>query len=537
MMYMIDLDIKKKRYTHGSAAMARGREARPYIHHRARFQLPTIPWMQSRALQIFPIGQRPPESLLVLGKYQGHTISLDERQQEEHLMLLSQTGGGKSSLIIIPSLLREQGSRSLFIADVKDELYHKTAGAIAKHHTTWRFAPFDLAHSQCYNPLQHIHSVSDAQEFAASWVKNTGEDQRTPFWGNAARQMITAVVLHLRHSEPYASFSRLADLLADSSYDDLKSLLEQTRSPLARRAGRQFIANMETNERQIASVMTDIATRFQVLADPEIRDATARNEIDFSRMCREQIAFYLSVPYDEIERLSPLLSTMIMQMFRAWRQAARKTGGVLSHGIACYLDEFGNMGHINGFPSFVSTARSMRVSLLMALQSFSQLEDLYGPKGARSIRSNTVSELLLPGAGLEECEYFSKRAGETTVQTYTHTGSRGSRYESYNESATRRMLYTADELRRMPERSIMMIRGRSAPIMARGKPYFENRQLRSLSQLPVPSVIQVQMEEDSTPVTPDPPRGLPGPGPSIVVDADLDDPEESEDNDPFSFPE
>ena len=74
----------------------------------------------------------------------------------------------------------------------------------------------------------------------------------------------------------------------------------------------------------------------------------------------------------------------------------------------CYLDEFTNLGYIPGFGGYISTARSSGVAMLLAIQSFSQLDDRYGKAIKENILANTVNHLLLPGAGLEETQYYSR---------------------------------------------------------------------------------------------------------------------------------
>jgi len=64
------------------------------------------------------------------------------------------------------------------------------------------------------------------------------------------------------------------------------------------------------------------------------------------------------------------------------------------------------------------------------------------------------------------------------------------------------MLYTPDELRRMPEHHMLMIRGRSAPILAVAKPYFEDKALSLRSQLVVPPLSHVSLDEPGAPGTP-----------------------------------
>src|SRR5579859_3259716 len=140
----------KKSTAHGSARFASWWEILRY--HQG---------MLARSWQRLQRKSQPPESRLVLGRYRGLSISLSEKQQESNVLLTAPVGSGKSSLVIIPNLLREQGSRSLFIADLKGELYALTAGSMSHSHQIWHFAPTNPETSQGYNPLAHIHTIEE----------------------------------------------------------------------------------------------------------------------------------------------------------------------------------------------------------------------------------------------------------------------------------------------------------------------------------------------------------------------------------------
>lgn len=369
----LSIDLKTRpRTTHGSARFATKGEARRYTPAPTFFA-----WIK----HLLRDRQAPAESRLMLGRYRGLPISLSERQQESNLLLTAPVGSGKSSLVIIPNLLQERGSRSLFIADLKGELYDLTAGAIARRHQVWVFAPTRAEDSHGYNPLAHIHTIEDAQDFADAWVSNTGEG-KDPFWANNARLLISALVMHLRTVERNAPFSRLSDFLTGMTFEDIKKLLSASPSPAARREAQGFLDYMSRNERLIGSIMTDIGNCFQVLASEEVRKVTAINEIDFDHMVDEPTAFYLSIPRNATRRLRPIMACLTMQMFTTWERCAeRSSKRALPRGIACYLDEFTNIGHIPGFADFISSVRSKRIALLMAIQTFSQLDANYGEGG------------------------------------------------------------------------------------------------------------------------------------------------------------
>ena len=425
------------------------------------------------------------------------TVSLSERQQESNILLTAPVGSGKSSGIIIPNLLRERGSRSLFISDVKGELLRVTGGAVSRYHKVYVFSPTKPLISHGYNPLTYVKTPEDAQDLAQCWISNTGQSQ-DDFWPNIAKKLMVAVILHLKATETEPAFSRVADLLCETPYDDLKAALIDSPSEKAKKEMKAFFEFMEKNERLIAGLMTDVGSRFQLLMSDDVRAVTSRSEIDFQRMTERASALYLSIPRSGVERCQPLLATFVMQMFVSFEREAEKRKGRLPRGMMCYLDEFANLGYIPGFGGYISTARSSGVAMLLAIQSFSQLDDRYGKAIKENILANTVNHLLLPGAGLEETQYYSERLGLTTITTEsrssTHQPYRGGNQTTpmmmnsmsigHTEGQSQRSLQTSDELRTMKKGTILFVNASSPAAMLRTIAYFKDRKLAKLADQP-----------------------------------------------------
>lgn len=284
---------------------------------------------------------------------------------------------------------------------------------------------------------------------------------------------------------------------------------------------------MQKNERQVGSQMTDVGNRFEVLMTKNARTVTATNDLDFTEMAHTPIAFFLSIPITETRRYRPILASLMQQMFKAWQDQG-------TNGITCYLDEFANLGYLPGYAEFVSTARSLKVSLLMAIQNFSQLAERYGRNNAETIKANAVTHLLLPGAGLEECRYYSERIGDTTVVTETvnRRGSGWAAEVTATEGETRRRLMTPDELRTLPANQMLMIEAMEPALLVTTKRFFEDKELAGRANLPYQGGTTSVHSVSPTP-PPSPTKGLASPGgaaqkrqptgPTIIVDADQDD--------------
>lgn len=94
--------------------------------------------------------------------------------------------------------------------------------------------------------------------------------------------------------------------------------------------------------------------------------------------------------------------------------------------------------------------------------------------------SNT--KIFFPGVGKEEAEYASELLGETTVKTSSIQRGRSGVRESVSYASRR--LMTADEVRRMHQRELLVVASNVAPMRLRSRPYFLSRRLRKLIDLP-----------------------------------------------------
>jgi len=541
---VVSKDLKLRKFkSHGTADHAGWRTTHRYRAPRNFAFAGAVPRLaprqpsQRRAITARPRWfqfSRKPEQRLVLGRYQGRMISLSQQQQTENVLLTAPIGAGKTVLIILRNLLREVGLRSLFIADVKAELVRKAAGWLSRYYTVWVFAPGRAQASNGYNPLDHVYSIRDAQALADCWILNTGVSRNDDFWAKATRRLFVSAILHLRATEPHAPFSRLAEILSGMTYDEMKNLLTRSPHPIARKEALAAFDAMDKNERMAGAILADMGTRFDLLMDDQVQKATSYNDIDFKRMAEKPIALFLSIPPRDRERCHPLMACFMMQMFSEWEaRAEQERGGQLPLPIQCYLDEFANLGNIYGLTGHLTTIRHIGVGLLIVLQAFSQLDERYGVPVRKTVLTNCTTHLLLPGSGLDECEYYSARIGDTTVETTTQTTTGSGLFtaqHTFSTNETRRRLFNPDELRTM-ERGTMMVLGSSEQVMmVKTLPWFQDKETRDRADLPfVQATVTAEELDDDQPDTPSGPPSrprfpLPGPGGNTgrVVDADQD---------------
>lgn len=511
---IVDIDLRMRKHTvnYGSAHRAWRSEAAPFLHHRSFFRLALFN-RTSRGILSYDYKRRERDPYFLLSRFHKRIISLSQTQIESNVILTAPIGAGKTSRVIVPNLLREKGLRSLFIPDVKKELVRLTAGYLAQFYEIQVFDPTDPENSVGYNPLAHIRTYEDCQEFAACWVANTGQSKED-FWPNAAKMLLAATLMHLHVAEPNAPFSRVVDILCTSTFEQMKDLLQQSPAREVKSGTRSLFEYLSLNPKMVGSLMTDMATRLDLLKSETVKEVTATNEVSFKDMPERPIALFLSIPRRSAERFQPLSACFLLQMLTTWEECAEQSPhGRLPRGITCYMDEFPNLGYIPNFSGIISTTRHTGVGLVLIMQSFNQLDEKYGMPVRKTILTNCMTHLLLPGAGQEECTYYSERVGRTTVQTTTYSSRATSMWSteySMSQGETGRPLFTPDELRTMQENKMFMLHATSAPMILDTVPYFKDREVANRANMPR-STMNVTEEEEAQPEPSAPILLLPSP--------------------------
>jgi type IV secretion system protein VirD4 len=125
----------------------------------------------------------------------------------------------------------------------------------------------------------------------------------------------------------------------------------------------------------------------------------------------------------------------------------------------------------------------------VVIQSFSQIEELYSESMRKVMLTNCGTHLLLPGGGDDECEYYSRRIGETTAKAMSQTSTPvgwGTATQSYTEPEVRRRLYKPEELRTMAQDEMLVLVSRHLAMAVKTMPYDRDREVRKRAGLPFP---------------------------------------------------
>jgi acyl-CoA thioesterase FadM len=119
----------------------------------------------------------------------------------------------------------------------------------------------------------------------------------------------------------------------------------------------------------------------------------------------------------------------------------------LPRNVYFILDEFGNMPKIEKFDKMITVGRSRKIWFNMVVQSYSQLNNVYGEQVADIVKSNCGVKMFIGSNDIGTCKEFSELCGNVTVSTRSVSASTGSKEGDMNVSTqiqTRPLIYPSE---------------------------------------------------------------------------------------------
>jgi len=340
------------------------------------------------------------------------------------------------------------------LGDIYDryQLYLNTGNEIYKH-----FEPI----SECETPLE---LVNKPEEYGEEWYEYEGkayavrkqllstikiarqkiydelyedlndlisvicpiESKDDPVWEKGARSLIMAVCLAMLEDSEYPELEMTRDKFcfyninkaignSDNDYEALRNFFKG-RSPLSKAVGlsKQVLSAAEST---MASYMSIAFDKLSMFNDEGLCSLTSATDIDPILFATQPTALFLKIP-DEKDTRHALAAVFILCIYKALiKVASGREDLSLPRNVYFILDEFGNMPKIDKFDKMITVGRSRKIWFHMVVQSYAQLNNVYGDTVANIVKSNCGMKMFIGSNDIETCEEFSKLCGNMTVST------------------------------------------------------------------------------------------------------------------------
>lgn len=397
---------------------------------------------------------------------------------DTHLLAIGATRSGKTTGYVIPTmnvLLNKKNQPSMVISDPKQELYRITAKKLLDRGYRVLMLDFtDYKHSDCWNPLTRyfrayrkcmevedqitvtqtfkgprnvfqgvIYEDQAALDLAVEEVKSSYMDEvekgitslcasviptlntRDPYWEDSARDLLQAILYGMLEdsnngtiTEDNFSFDtalRIFDSFsdADSCYDGGYFTDRPLETSRAHKMARKCIVEQASNTRRCIS--SSFATKMNKFRDTAVRRITCTNTFEI-RELDDGAPTVIFVSYKDEDSLHyEVISMFLTNLYTELIGVARQRGARLRRPFYFLLDEFGNLPRFHDFDKVISACAGRNIWFLLILQSYAQLNNVYGKETAEIIKDNLNAHVFFGTNNAETKREFSAECGKKTI--------------------------------------------------------------------------------------------------------------------------
>ena len=274
----------------------------------------------------------------------------------------------------------------------------------------------------------------DLNDFVSVLCPITNE--KDPLWEKGARSIILATCLamledsqnpELNMTKEKFNFFNINKILTNSSdnYAALKKFFEG-RSQLSQAVtlSRQVLG---AAEQTMSSYMSITFDKLNMFNDQGICGLTSATDINAGQFADKPTALFMKIP-DEKDTRHGLAAVFILCIYKALiKVASGREDLSLPRNVYFILDEFGNMPKIEKFDKMITVGRSRKIWFNMVVQSYSQLNAVYGEQVADIVKSNCAMKMFIGSNDIGTCKEFSELCGNKTVKTSSTSASTGTK--------------------------------------------------------------------------------------------------------------
>ncbi|MTI33295.1 type IV secretory system conjugative DNA transfer family protein [Xanthovirga aplysinae] len=348
------------------------------------------------------------------GKKQGY---VNVARPQQGVLVVGGAGAGKSFTFFNP-ILRQSAfdEDAAFVYDFKFPTLAKIvrkAELDGKGGTKFFYVNFrDMRKTNRCNPL-HPDNIATKQflkEYSQAVMKNLNPEwiKKQDFWAQNAIAYFEGVAWWLKKNAP--QYCTLPHVVALITYDFRKVLEVLVLDDEVRAMILPIYDAWKLNaEQQLAGVVSSVQLPVSKLDTPELFWVLSGDDFDFD-INNPDSPKYVTVGNDPSiqDTVSPIISLMATVAMKQMNQQGKRRS------IFC-LDEAPTL-FIPNLDNLPATARSNKVSTIVGVQDFSQMEKMYGREQAQVLISNLGNQFIGMVNDTQTAEKVGKMFGRANVQ-------------------------------------------------------------------------------------------------------------------------
>lgn len=404
--------------------------------------------------------------------------------------LAAQPRSGKGVSFVVPNLLSFTGSA--VVSDIKLENWTLTAGfrrAIGQR--VYLFNPLAIdGRTSRWNMLDYVsqspgQQVSDLQLIANMLFPDP--PNADPFWAAGGRSLFLGLSLYVLSTSGLPR--TIGEVLRQGMASDEEGFTAHWKRiiqgrmkgnyPLPVTCVRALSDVIDLAPQTASSIRKTFTSRLELWHNPILDAATAESDFDLRELRKRPMTIYLGVMPKDLDRLSPLLSIFFQQAIALQTDELPEHNPALKLQVLMVLDEFPALGRIPILTKSSGFLPGYNVRVLVIMQALSQLREVYGENGAKTLLKTLAARIFFAPKDMEDAEEISRELGTTTVKAATRSKPRfglfdtkAQRQHSISVSEQKRPLLLPQEVKALGTERQLVFYEHLAPILCKKLRYY-----------------------------------------------------------------
>jgi type IV secretion system protein VirD4 len=251
-------------------------------------------------------------------------------------------------------------------------------------------------------------------------------------------------------------------------------------------------------------VRQTILTALALWDVPRIAAATAESDFDLTALRSKRMSVFVCCQQADIDRLRPIFGLLFEQIVALMAREEFGDSPDHRHLVFMPLDEAWALGRVRAVADAAAFIRSSGLRIAYVLQNKQMVSSL-GDEGAKNLFANTGAECLFGGVDQDTAEEVSRRGGNDTVTEVPRSRPRWMAWaapnrQTENEAARRRALMLPQEVQRLGDDELLVLRPRLGLLKIRRVFWYKDTWFKRMGGEPPPVPrLAVPVERDMAP--------------------------------------
>ena len=401
-----------------------------------------------------------------------------------NLLCIGAPGTGKTRGFIIPFLLGcAKRKESVFITDPKGELFERMSLYFKDSGYTVRAINYlDMEYSDGWNCLSGLDQEKRlVQTVANTIIENTsGPKEADDFWSRAELNLLMALIHYVVNLKDdrgkllpieQRGLGNVYDIIANKSIGEINKTLAALPPEHPARGPHGLF--LKARENLWGNIVIGLGNRLAVFQDQLVDKITRNHDVDLTLPGTQPCAYFVIISaQDSAYRfLSSLFFSLAIPQLSNY---AHRNGGRLPVLVNFCLDEYCNIGYMDGIADALNSIRGFNMSCQAVVQSLSQWQERYPGKQWENQLNTFDTTLYLGCNDNTSAKYISEKCGKITIGVVNHQMPltplfhpvyTTTRPYSQTRSNTQRDLMDQSEIQRLDERKCIALFNHRKPAL------------------------------------------------------------------------